>query len=236
MGIVRNRFCVSAYVNRSAPPGERARVNALSIPAHLPSLDPVKVRRRGDLPLQVLLPVPTAARAKMEAPGAAPIRLVGYDAAQCNPKRCTARKLSRFGLIRLVRSPRGLPKGCVLLRPTAADVLSPIDSRAAERRGLAILDVSWKRGLFPRVPGAIHRHLPFLVAANPVNYGVPRRLSSVEALAAALTILGRPDQAQSILAKFGWGIRFLELNREPLDVYAACLDGSEIRAAEATFI
>lgn len=163
------------------------------------------------------------------------IRLLGYDAGQCDPKKCTARKMSRFGFVRLVRSVRRLPRRCVILTPTAAEVISRADARVATRRGLAVLDVSWKRGTFPHVAGAVERRLPFLVAANPVSFGVPHRLTSVEAFAAALTILGQAEHARLILGKFAWGQRFLEVNREPLEAYAACRDAAEVRAAESLF-
>jgi pre-rRNA-processing protein TSR3 len=53
-------------------------------------------------------------------------------------------------------------------------------------------------------------------------------LSSVEALAAALYIVGEKEQAAGVLAKIGWGIRFLEVNREPLELYAAAGDSAEV--------
>jgi pre-rRNA-processing protein TSR3 len=72
------------------------------------------------------------------------------------------------------------------------------------------------------------RALPFLVAANPVNFGRPWRLTSAEAFAAALIILGEPDQAAIVLATQGWGTRFVELNEEPLSLYARASDSREV--------
>ncbi len=126
-----------------------------------------------------------------------PIRLLAYHAGQCDPKKCTSRRLERLGLMTFVPRPTALPRGVVLLLPTSERALSRADAPRAERHGLAILDVSWKRGTFPRAPQATARALPYLLAANPVNYGKPFVLSSVEALAAALSILGRAEEAQS---------------------------------------
>ena len=136
------------------------------------------------------------------------IRLVAYHAGQCDPKRCTSRRLERLGLMTFVPRPSALPRGAVFLTPEAERALSPADRPRAERRGLAIVDVSLKRGRFPPVPQASARALPYLLAANPVNYGKPFVLSSVEALAAALVIFGRGDEARAILAKFTWGNNF----------------------------
>lgn len=165
-----------------------------------------------------------------------PIRLLAYHAGQCDPKKCTALRLERFGLMTFVPRPSSLPRGVLLLTPKAERALSPDDAPRAERRGLAIVDVSWKRDAFPAAPQATPRALPYLLAANPVNYGKPFVLSSVEALAAALFIFGHEESARALLAKFAWGEQFLLLNREPLAAYARARDGAGVVAAQAEFI
>ena len=47
------------------------------------------------------------------------------------------------------------------------------------------------------------RMLPLLLAANPVNWGKPGRLTTAEAMAAVLYLLGRQEQAEQILGLFG---------------------------------
>ena len=164
-----------------------------------------------------------------------PIRLLAYHAGQCDPKKCTALRLHRFGLLTLVPRPTALPRGAIVLTPNAERALSPADAARAERRGLAVVDVSWKRGRIPTVPQGAARALPYLLAANPVNYGKPFILSSVEALAAALVIVDHPDEARTVLAKFAWGHQFLTLNREPLAAYAGAGTSAGVVAAQAQF-
>jgi len=164
------------------------------------------------------------------------ITLYAYDARECDPKKCTAKKMARFGLLTIVPNLKGFPRGCVLLTPIAKKAFSPEDREAAERHGLAVLDVSWKRERFPRAVGTKARALPFLVAANPVNFGKPFKLSSVEALAAALYILGEVGQAEQLLSKFKWGPHFLDLNREMLDEYSKAKTSGEVVRAQALFI
>ncbi|MFQ5908333.1 MAG: DUF367 family protein [Thermoplasmata archaeon] len=163
------------------------------------------------------------------------VRLFAWDLKQCNPKACTAKRLARHDALRLFRRRREVPAGAVILTPVAEVAFSREDKAAAQQRGLGVLDASWKVGDFPPVPQAIPRALPYLVAANPVNYGKPTRLSSVEALAAALVILGLRDQAETLLAQFKWGPTFLALNAEPLAEYAAARDSQEVVDAQALF-
>lgn len=168
------------------------------------------------------------------------IRLYAYHAGQCDPKKCTSRKLERLGDLKFVPRASSLPAGTVLLNPESDRALSRADAPRAERHGLSVLDLSWKVtekvGGFPSVPQAAARALPYLLAANPVNYGKPFVLSSAEALAAGLIILGEEDHAARLLTKFAWGQQFLRLNHEPLDAYKAAEDSTAVVAAQSEFI
>jgi pre-rRNA-processing protein TSR3 len=153
---------------------------------------------------------------------------------QDDPKKCTARRLVRFKRAHPIRS---VPWNAVVLNPFAEPVLTRQDRASAERGGLVAIDCSWKRNErgFPRAFRGIHRRLPLLVAANPVNYGHLYRLSTVEALAAALYILGRKDAAEHLLKTVKWGPVFTDLNHEPLEDYAAVDDGDAVRRIERAF-
>jgi pre-rRNA-processing protein TSR3 len=122
----------------------------------------------------------------------------------------------------------------LVLSPFSEKALSPEDKSAPR---LAALDCSWAHAeeVFQRL-SLNERALPFLVAANPVNFGKPFKLSTVEALAAALVILGMSQQAELILSKFSWGHVFLELNREPLAEYASAKDSSEVVKIQACYL
>ncbi len=145
-----------------------------------------------------------------------------------DPKKCTARKLSKFDLAALHRSHRQTPFG-VVLNPHAERALSPADRETADEGALVALDCSWESAGEARFSLAgEHRALPYLVAANPVNFGRPLQLTTVEALAAALVIFGEKDHAAEICSKFTWGETFLELNAEPLRRYADCADSAAV--------
>jgi pre-rRNA-processing protein TSR3 len=164
------------------------------------------------------------------------VKLYAYHEELCDPKRCTSKKLARHGLIRIVGRVKELPMGSVVLNPVAKVALSRKDAPAARRRGLCVLDTSWKSGTFPRVSGCRERALPYLVAANPVNYGKPVRLTSAEALAAALYIMGHVEQAEEVMSKFKWGPTFLRLNEEPLRLYSEAEDSREVVRVQSAFI
>jgi pre-rRNA-processing protein TSR3 len=158
------------------------------------------------------------------------VRYEGDD----DPEKCTARRLDSFGLATLHRSTRATPYG-VVLNPFADRALSPADRAETDR--LVALDCSWEtaeREAFDL--DGVHRSLPFLVAANPINYGTAFQLNTVEAFAGALVILGEREQAEELLAKFSWGHTFLELNEEPLRRYADCTDSSEVVAVQEEYL
>ena len=163
------------------------------------------------------------------------VRYEGDD----DPKKCSARKLARFDLAELHRSARATPTG-IVLNPFAERALAPGDDDPPDGDGfdaLVALDCSWEtaeREAFD-LRGR-HRALPFLVAANPVNYGTPFQLNTVEAFAGALCVLGEREQAEAILSKFRWGHTFLELNAEPLRRYADCADSAEVVAIQREYL
>ncbi|WP_254839965.1 DUF367 family protein [Natronomonas marina] len=158
------------------------------------------------------------------------VRYEGDD----DPEKCSARKLARFDLAELHRSVRATPPGLVL-DPHADVALSPADEPPDDR--LVALDCSWETADAEafRLDGP-HRALPFLVAANPVSYGTPFRLNTVEAFAGALCILGHREHAEEILGKFRWGHTFLELNEEPLRRYADCADSGAVVAVQSEYL
>ena len=78
--------------------------------------------------------------------------------------------------------------------------------------------------------------VPYLVAANSVNYGRPWRLNCVEALAAAFVICGHADWAEEALKHFSYGPEFLKINSQLLARYAACSSEEEIQKAEETWL
>jgi len=158
------------------------------------------------------------------------VRYEGDD----DPDKCTARRLASFDLVELHRSTRATPAG-VVLDPFAERALSPADRAESDR--LVALDCSWETARAAAFDlDGIHRSLPFLVAGNPVNYGTAFQLTTVEALAGALVILGEREQAEELLGAVNWGETFLDLNAEPLERYAACEDSTAVVAVQDDYL
>lgn len=158
------------------------------------------------------------------------IRYEGDD----DPEKCTARRLASQSHAQLHASARDTPYG-IVLDPHAEQALAPADRQLTDR--LVALDCSWETAQKDRYRlDGPRRALPFLVATNPVNYGTPFQLTTVEALAGALVILGERAHAEQILEPFSWGETFLTYNAEPLERYAACETSTEVIAVQEEYL
>ncbi|AJZ76599.1 DUF367 family protein [Candidatus Nitrosotenuis cloacae] len=136
---------------------------------------------------------------------------------QDDPKKCTAAKLVKFNLAKSVT--RTNP-GTIILDPFAKQTLLRHDSKIAD--SITGIDCSWNlaENTFTKRFGGIPRKLPPLLAGNPVNYSKLGKLTTVEAIAGAVFILGYEDLAHQLLSKFNWGHTFYELNADLLQDYS----------------
>jgi pre-rRNA-processing protein TSR3 len=125
---------------------------------------------------------------------------------------------------------RFLPKRAIVLNPFSEIAFSPADRKRVEDFGLVALDCSWEHAekvLLKHVKGT-SRCLPILIASNPVNFGKATKLTTAEALAAALYIAGFKQEATELLSIFTWGHTFIKLNLATLENYAAAQDSADI--------
>ncbi len=169
--------------------------------------------------------------------GAIPVII--YYQADDDPTKNTALRVARKGYGRIVEDVRHVPRQSVVLNPFAKKALSREDLPAMRRSGLVALDCSWRHAeeAFPALQGSVKsRALPFLLAANPVNYAKPFKLSTAEALAAALYIVGEQRQARKLLSALPFHDQFWLLNEQPLADYAACETSAEVVAAQDLYL
>ena len=165
------------------------------------------------------------------------IKIIAYQARQCDPKKCTALKLHRHGLINVVHQIRYLPSRAIRLNPFSKVAFSKFDKERIEKFGLTALDCSWEhveKVIMKRVRGT-SRCLPVLIAGNPVNFGKLTKLSTVEALAAALYIIGYEEEANKLLSVFKWGETFIKINRDRLEKYSSARNSKEIIKIQESF-
>jgi len=135
---------------------------------------------------------------------------------QDDPKKCTAAKLVRFNLAKKITS---ISKNALTLNPFANQTL--LNSDKNNIRSITGIDCSWNFAdqTFVKKFGGISRRLPYLLAGNSVNFSKLGKLTTVEAIAASLYLLGFENQSTELLDKFKWGHTFLDLNKNLLNDY-----------------
>src|SRR5215472_14595730 len=153
---------------------------------------------------------------------------------QDDPKKCTARKMIQMDLAKGVGRKFHASDTVIVLNPYAHRALSPPDRGA---KSVLAVDCSWNQAqeVFFRKLGGKHRRLPILLAANPTNYSRAGMLSSVEAVAATMYVLGEVEEARSYLNIYKWGPTFLTLNADPLEEYREARTEGDVLDAERSF-
>ncbi|KNZ61805.1 ribosome biogenesis protein TSR3 [Puccinia sorghi] len=160
-----------------------------------------------------------------------PIAMWDFD--HCDPRKCTGKKLGRLGLMAELRV--GQRFRGIVLSPEGTIPVSPRDLGQIEKFGIAVVECSWARLEeipFQKMRSSGDRSLPYLTAANPVNYGKPYKLTCVEAVAGSLAIVGLQAQAELLLQKFGWGHAFWSLNQDLIQKYRGCEDSQAMQAVQ----
>ena len=144
---------------------------------------------------------------------------------QDDPRKCSAAKLVKFGLAKPVRR---TASRTLILNPFSKKILLKSDKKFVN--SITGIYCSWILVIptFKKPFVGISRKLPPLLAGNPMNYSKLNKLSTVEALAAAVYILGESDLTHTLLQKFKWGNTFFELNKNLLQDYTKAQSESEI--------
>ena len=118
------------------------------------------------------------------------------------------------------------------MSPRSSKAISAEDAEQISSLGLGVIEASWARMdslPYSKLSSPQHdRLLPWLVAANTVNYGKPCKLNCAEAIAAALYIVGEKDLAYNIMDSFSYKEAFFDINRDLLDLYAQCKNSAEV--------
>ncbi|KAG5518342.1 hypothetical protein PMAC_003139 [Pneumocystis sp. 'macacae'] len=160
-----------------------------------------------------------------------------WDYGHCDPKRCSGKKMERLGLIQTLKI--GQHWSGIILSPGQKLFLSPADAPILKKTGVAVIECSWAKIdeiRLESIKGSYWRTLPYLVAANPVNYGRPWNLNCAEALSACLYITGNQTSAHKLLQNFSWGEAFFQINSEILNIYTTCSNSSDIEAAQNAWL
>lgn len=164
------------------------------------------------------------------------MQLFLYYSNQCNPSKCTGKKLAKFNLVNIYSKIKKTPINSIFLNPYSKDIILKKD---IIYKNILVLDCTWSN-ISEIIPNFLslklqHRSLPCLIAANPINFGRPYKLTSVESFAAALYILGYKEKAMFLLSKFNWGLHFIELNINLLNDYSKAETKEEILDIEKEY-
>jgi pre-rRNA-processing protein TSR3 len=156
---------------------------------------------------------------------------------QDDPHKCSSARLIRFKLAKPIHHWNRFFRNSVLLNPYAKEPLFSGDKSTIEKYGIIVVDCSWAKAhdVFTKKFIGKNLRLPTLLAANPVNYGHPQKLSSAEALAAVLYIVGLKEEAATLMKIFKWGHSFIELNFQPLEEYSSSNKREEITTIENAY-
>ena len=108
----------------------------------------------------------------------------------------------------------------LVLDPFSEKFLLPKDKSLVN--SIVGIDCSWNLAdqAFSKKFIGVKRKLPPLLAGNPVNYSKLNKLTTAEAIAASLFLLGFRQDALDLLDKFKWGHTFYDLNRNLLEDYS----------------
>ena len=144
---------------------------------------------------------------------------------QDDPSKCTAAKLVKFGIAKQFKKSSGTN---IILNPFAEEFVLNSDRDLAD--SITAIDCSWEKAqqTFVKKFMGFSRRLPPLLAGNPVNYSKIGKLTTAEAIAGSLYIMGYKEQADSILNKFKWGHTFFELNKDLLEEYSHAKTSSDV--------
>ena len=155
---------------------------------------------------------------------------------QCDPKKCTGKKMERLGLLKEIKFSRNY--GGILLTPNGKKICSIEDHDIIATKGICVIDCSWAK--FEEMHLDLHkietRSLPFMVAVNPVNFGKAYKLSCSEAFAACLYLGGFEKEARFIMDHFKWGEHFFKVNEELFNKYKGIKSQDELKQIQEKYI
>ena len=144
---------------------------------------------------------------------------------QDDPRKCSAAKLVKFNLAKPVTR---TTSRTLILNPFSSKTLLKSDKKLVN--SVTGIDCSWNLAVptFKKPFTGISRKLPPLLAGNPINYSKLNKLTTVEALAGTVYILGESELMHKLLQKFKCGPTFFALNENLLEEYSKAQSESEI--------